>query len=37
MPNDDEYNPVSWCLICGWITEDPNANTCYCDDGIPHC
>ncbi len=33
----DDYSPVSWCVLCGWFTDDPRDTACDCDDGIPRC
>jgi hypothetical protein len=33
----DEYDPLCWCVLCGWSTDDPDRDTwaCDCDDGTP--
>ncbi|MFI6541435.1 hypothetical protein ACIBHY_53910 [Nonomuraea sp. NPDC050547] len=31
-----EYNPIRWCVVCGWSTENQDEQECGCEDG-PRC
>ncbi|WP_268903656.1 hypothetical protein [Herbidospora solisilvae] len=34
-PDVDPFDPVYFCTMCQWTTEDPGETECDCEDGIP--